>query len=138
MVQARKTFRGILVDPDPAYAEKFISAAAIFGLVVDHFRSMQDIVYLGIFNNYDVAILNTEIGQVSGWEIAEYIEKFGFGLPVVLLSDHLSQIPENPEISASKHLLKGVGSVTDLVEEIAQFLTMKLTPASTVFTSDEA
>ena len=79
--------RVILVDPDPDFANELAKEAADFNLAIDAFKTMQDIVYLGIFNSYQLAILNVEMGQVSGWEIAEYIEKFRVGLPVILLTD---------------------------------------------------
>lgn len=77
----------IVIDHDLQFGERLLHIASERGYYVDCYKSMLEIGYLGRFKQYDVAIVNYELGDMTGLEVAEYCEKLLGNLPLILVCD---------------------------------------------------
>lgn len=77
----------IVIDHDLQFGERLLHVASERGYYVDCYKSMLEIGYLGRFKQYDVAIVNYELGDMTGLEVAEYCEKLLGNLPLILICD---------------------------------------------------
>lgn len=82
-----KALRFVLIDADLEFGESLLDAASKKGYYVDCYRSMLEVGFLGRFMQYDAAIVNQQLGEVSGVEVAEYCDKLLGNLPLVLIGD---------------------------------------------------
>lgn len=86
MREPRLIPRILLVDDDPTYARIFQRIAANHKVPITVCTSLDDIGALGNLN-FDVAIIDYDLGAVTGVELTTYLERnFPTNLPVILIS----------------------------------------------------
>jgi DNA-binding response OmpR family regulator len=83
---AQKSRRIVLIDDDPAFCSIMASFATSRGLCLDYYSNLQEMGFLGKLSSYSVAIVDFDLGTMSGIEIAEYLPIFFGDMPMVLVS----------------------------------------------------
>ncbi|MBQ48190.1 MAG: hypothetical protein CMP10_12210 [Zetaproteobacteria bacterium] len=78
--------RVILVDDDPIFGRLMAKIAEVNGIKLDYFDSMESVGFVANFNTYNVAILDYDLGNETGLEIAGIVPHFIKDLPVVIVS----------------------------------------------------
>ncbi len=76
----------VLVDDDPHFCQLFKKVAEIEGLKVTCFASLLEMSSFAHLKDYDAAILDYQLDNLRGTEIAEYVDAFFPNLPVFLIS----------------------------------------------------
>jgi CheY-like chemotaxis protein len=78
--------RVLLVDDDPLFGKVMQRVAANLHVPLTYVRSLQD---LGdpTKQRFDVALLDYDLGSVTGVELAEYFEHIAQPMPVILISE---------------------------------------------------
>ncbi len=78
--------RYALIDDDPVYRAVMKRAGTLEGMEVDVFESLADLGTIGMLGQYDAAIVDYDLGALSGVEIAAYLTAFKAKTPMVLVS----------------------------------------------------
>lgn len=79
--------RYILIDDDAMYAKCLKRAFARAGRQLDHVHSIGELGYFARLKNYDVALIDYDLGtHVSGLEISEIAGKFLTDLRIAMIS----------------------------------------------------
>lgn len=78
--------RMVLIDDDPSYTTILKRMAESEGLQLDAFHSLSELGFVSMLKNYDVAIIDYELEEMNGVEIAEYMNNLLVGMPMVLIS----------------------------------------------------
>jgi CheY-like chemotaxis protein len=81
-----KKFRILLIDDDKDFGSLFISYANDYGIDADYFDSLSSTGSVGSLRNYDAIVLDVNLNQMTGYEIAEYVQAFFGNKPVILTS----------------------------------------------------
>ncbi len=76
----------ILIDDDPSYTAILARSAALEGIQLDTFHSLSELGFVSLLRNYDVAIIDYDLGALNGVEIAEYMSSLLDDMPMVLIS----------------------------------------------------
>jgi len=82
----RQNRRIFLIDDDAGFCKIMASFAKSRGIQLDCFSSLQDVGASGGLSGYMAAIVDFDLGQMNGVDIAEYLSAFMGGLPTVLIS----------------------------------------------------
>jgi len=82
----RQRKRIILIDDDPFFGSIMKQVAAQRGVELSHFLSLADLGFVSLLGQYDVAILDYDLGNMTGVEIGEYLTAFFGDLPMLLIS----------------------------------------------------
>lgn len=90
-----------LLGGDRREAELYIREALNRGYELLHFASMDDLGYVGRFREFNAAIVHEDFQPLSGFELAEYLEKLFQSLPMILLSDRHSEDEAMEELPSS-------------------------------------
>ncbi len=93
-----KAPRMVLIDDDPSYTSILARCAAIEGIELDTFNSLSELGFVSLLRNYDVAIIDYDLGSLNGVEIAEYMSSLLNNMPMVLISasDRSAEIAHCP------------------------------------------
>jgi ActR/RegA family two-component response regulator len=115
----------VMIDHDLEFGEQLLQAAGERGFYVDCYKSMLEVGYVGRFKQYDVAIVNYELGDVTGLEVAEYCEKLLGNLPLILVCDEEAvrlQIEASRPQSVFRCLSKssGISAILGAAEDAVQ------------------
>ncbi len=78
--------RMVLIDDDPSYTTILKRKAEVDGIQLDTFHSLSDLGFVALLRNYDVAIIDYELEEMNGVEIAEYMSTLLDNMPMVLIS----------------------------------------------------
>lgn len=78
--------RLLLIDDDEDFGRLMQAIAITQGVKLDYFPSLLALGRIGRIAEYDVAILDYYLGEMSGLEVAEYVERFFGGKPVIIVS----------------------------------------------------
>jgi len=78
--------RLVLIDDDPVLGNAMVMAAKRLGFELDYFESMLDLGFVGRLDDYDVAIVDYDLGSMNGIEIAEYLDALFGDIPMLLVS----------------------------------------------------
>ena len=78
--------RFVLIDDDPAYGMIMHKAALKRGLTLDVFESLDHMASIGSLGFYDAALVDYDLGHMTGVEIGEYLVALFNGLPMILIS----------------------------------------------------
>jgi DNA-binding NtrC family response regulator len=76
----------LLIDDDPLFCTLFKAAARSQNLRVDSYGSLADLGSIANIGKYQLVVADYYLPKVNGVEIAEYVEAFFKGTPVVLIS----------------------------------------------------
>lgn len=111
--------RIVLIDDDPTYRRILAHCAAEEGVELDVFESLMDLGSVGLLGRYDAAIVDYDLGELSGPEIGEYVSALFRDLPLLLVSskprdDEGSMWPD----SIRKFVNKGQGYSYTLMEAV--------------------
>jgi FixJ family two-component response regulator len=92
-----KKRRVVLIDDDPSFGRIMKHYAASFKIDLDHFESLEDLGFLGLLGNYDVAIVDYDLGSMTGPEIGTYLSTFFGQMPMLMISGTV-RTPSQEEI----------------------------------------
>ncbi len=90
----------ILIDDDPAFGHLMKRAAQNLDLELDFFESLSSLGFIGSLAQYDIIIVDNQMNNVTGIEVASYIPSFFSNKTVILISatdlkqDSRQKIPE--------------------------------------------
>ncbi len=76
----------VLIDDDQVYNAVMLRAADLAGVRLDVFTSLADLGSVALLGRYDAAIVDYQLEQMTGIEVAEYLAAFFKDLPMVLVS----------------------------------------------------
>lgn len=82
----KKKPRVIVIDDDPIFLTLMMKAAKKSGFYVEIFSSLEDLGHLGSLSEFDLAIVDYQLEQMTGLEIAEYLDVFFKDIPMILVS----------------------------------------------------
>ncbi len=102
-----RTPRMVLIDDDPSYTTILKRKADHDGIHLDTFHSLSELGFVALLRNYDVAIIDYELEEMNGVEIAEYMSSLLGGMPMVLISatdrsEEMSHCPDSVRIFINK------------------------------------
>jgi len=91
--------RAVLIDDDPVFLAIMKRSAQLEGIALDCFLSLEDLGYIGMFANYDVAILDFDLGMTDGIQISRSINALVKELPILIISakDRSYECADSPE-----------------------------------------
>lgn len=78
--------RMIVIDDDPIFLSLMVRASIRAGFEVESFASLADVGHLGSLAHFDLAIVDYQLEQMTGIEIAEYLDVFFKNMPMILVS----------------------------------------------------
>lgn len=115
----------VLIDDDPSYTAILARTAALEGIELDVFHSLSELGFVSLLRNYDVAIVDYDLGTLNGVEIAEYMSSLLDDMPMVLISasDRSEEAAHSPGCVRA-FLNKSVGFYT-ILETARQCITPK-------------
>ena len=93
--ERRKDF--VLIDDDESFCHTLTYAARRRGLDLVFYNSLMEMGSIGAFTKYRVAIVDFQLEQMNGVEVAEYFPIFFHDMPVVLISSNDRSEGANPE-----------------------------------------
>ena len=76
----------VLIDDDPLFGNIMTRFAKARGVEVDYFESMLDFHAFGCASCYDAAIVDYDLGHMTGIDIAEQLDLIFGDIPMVLVS----------------------------------------------------
>jgi len=98
--QANASLKIILIDDDPLFGRLMQRAAQNLELNLDFYESLSSLGFIGSLAQYDIIIVDNQMDNVSGIEVASYIPSFFTDKTIVLISstdlakDTSMQLPE--------------------------------------------
>lgn len=113
--------RIVLIDDDPSYGSVMARYAQIEGVELDIFHSLSELGFVALLRNYDVAIVDYELGDLNGVEIAEYMSSLLGDMPMVLISasDRTAETQNCPPcVRAFVNKSEGFNKVLDTAREV--------------------
>lgn len=78
--------RIVLIDDDPVYRTIIGRWAQIEGLELDVYHSLDDLGFVGLLAQYDVAIVDYDLGEINGKDVAEYMTTLFGNKPMIMIS----------------------------------------------------
>lgn len=109
--KANDTFlhKVVLIDDDPVFCKLLSAQAQNFSVHLDYFASLESMSSIGNLRNYACAIVDYDLGGMTGVEIGEYLQHLFRDLPMVLIS----QTERSPGLSGWPNSIKGFVSKSD-------------------------
>lgn len=86
----------ILIDDDSTFQKLLRQSALRMGIELATYPSLAELGSVGRLTEYDVAIIDYDLGDMTGPEIAEYTQALLSHLPVVLISGQNRQPEQKP------------------------------------------
>ena len=86
------TQRILVVDDDPLFCRIMASLGEKMGITVEHRSSLRELYRVLPDLKFDVAIVDYDLGKITGVQLSQHIERVAKGKPVVLVSNY-SNIP---------------------------------------------
>ena len=78
--------RIVLIDDDPVYNSVLLKYAEMAGVQMDVYESLEQMGTIGALGRYDAAIVDYDLGSLTGIEVGEYLSVFFDHIPMVLVS----------------------------------------------------
>ncbi len=78
--------RIVLIDDDPVYGAVIGRWAQLEGVELDVFHSLDDLGFVGLLSKYDVAIVDYDLGEINGKDVAEYMTTLFGNKPMIMIS----------------------------------------------------
>lgn len=114
----------VLIDDDEIFCDIMANYAKLRDISLDYFLSLGEMGSIGRLSNYQVAIVDFDLGQMNGVEIAEYLPAFFGNKPLILVSateeERLNITSWPGSIKAFVHKGKGPAVILDTALEIAR------------------
>lgn len=90
--------RIVLIDDDPVYGAVIGRWAQLEGVELDVFHSLDDLGFVGLLAQYDVAIVDYDLGQINGKDVADYMTTLFGNKPMIMISgvDRSQEMRECP------------------------------------------
>jgi DNA-binding NtrC family response regulator len=82
----------VLIDDNQVFRSLLKNFANARGISLTCFSSVLEMGSICCFNAYDIAIVESEHGTLSGVEVGEYLTTLMSGLPLILISEGLRPI----------------------------------------------
>jgi DNA-binding response OmpR family regulator len=76
----------LLLDDDPVFGNLMVAVAQRHGIELDYYPSLLDLGYIGRLEEYGAAIVDYDLGTMTGVEVGKYLAAFLHGTPMVLIS----------------------------------------------------
>lgn len=76
----------VLIDDDPIYGAVIGRWAEIEGVKLDVFNSLDDLGFVGLLSQYDVDIVDYDLGEINGKDVADYMTTLFGNKPMVMIS----------------------------------------------------
>lgn len=86
-METSKTPRVVLIDDDEVFNTIMLRVAEQHGVELDAFTSLVELGGVAMLGRYDVAIVDYNLGYLTGVEIGHYLSSLFKGLPMILISD---------------------------------------------------
>jgi len=95
----RGAMKVLLLDEDYRFAKSLNGRLQIQGINLHWHKSLFELGSVGKLGNYDLIIVDPLIEPVNGLEVAEYVDTFFPGLPVILIGrqDHRFELSHWPK-----------------------------------------
>ncbi len=78
--------RIVLIDDDPVYGAVIGRWAQLEGVELDVFHSLDDLGFVGLLSKYDVAIVDYDLGEINGKDVADYMTTLFGNKPMIMIS----------------------------------------------------
>ncbi len=78
--------RIVLIDDDPVYGAVIGRWAQLEGVELDVFHSLDDLGFVGLLSKYDVAIVDYDLGDINGKDVADYMTTLFGNKPMIMIS----------------------------------------------------
>jgi DNA-binding response OmpR family regulator len=78
--------RILLIDDDPVFIAVMKRWAMMEKVQLESYISLDEMGFIGLFSNYDVAILDYDLGYTTGIEIARCTDALLHHMPIVIVS----------------------------------------------------
>lgn len=110
----------VLIDDDQAFGLIMSKAASKRGLELDVFLSLGDMASIGALGMYDAAIVDYELGGMTGVEIGEYLSSLFTHIPMILISyqDRPKNVHWPDSIKAFLHKGQGYEQIFNELEKL--------------------
>ena len=76
----------VLIDDDRFFGYSMLEYARDEGLDLEYYESLSDLGFLGGLGRFSAAIVDFHLDQMTGLEIAEYLDRLFGDIPMVLIS----------------------------------------------------
>ena len=76
----------VLIDDDRFFGYSMLEYARDEGLDLEYYESLSDLGFLGGLGRFKVAIVDFHLSEMTGLEIAEYLDRLFGDIPMVLIS----------------------------------------------------
>jgi DNA-binding response OmpR family regulator len=112
--------RIVLIDDDPVYNSVLLKYAEMAGVQMDVYESLEQMGTIGALGRYDAAIVDYDLGSLTGIEVGEYLSVFFDHIPMVLVSssDRKQDLEDAWPSSILKFCIKSDGHAFVLNEAI--------------------
>ena len=114
--------RLVLIDDDPVFGHIFSKTADRQGLKIDCYETVLELDYMGLLGQYDVAVVDYDLGQVNGIEMVSYLSSLFGDIPMILVSScDRVPTPEKPwsaNVRCFVHKSQGVAAILQAAIEI--------------------
>lgn len=109
--------RMVLIDDDVGFSKIMQAFASSRGIDLECFRELNDMGSLGRLSLYGVAIVDYDLGNMNGIEVAEYLPAFFDDMPMLLISGQNRQPREGTawpkSVKGFMHKDKGPDKIID-------------------------
>ena len=78
--------RLLLIDDDPVFGSLLVHLSKSQGIHLEHYHSLFELGRVGRFADFDGVILDYYLDDMNGSEVAEYLNSFVCGMPVIICS----------------------------------------------------
>ena len=113
-VQAK---RYLLIDDDATYRAIMVRCAQMAGMELEAYESLADLGSVGLLGRFDTAIVDYNLDQMTGVEIADYLDHLFTDVPMVLVSS-AEQLPDGrPWPQSIKMFVKKSRGYTFVLEQ---------------------
>ncbi|MEZ4743768.1 MAG: response regulator [Bdellovibrionota bacterium] len=117
----------VLIDDDPIYRAIMLRAAKNEGIVLHAYDSLLSISITSNMEDYDAVIIDYDLGELTGVDIASYLSSVFGDIPMVLVSSSLREQKDGGK-KWPKHIKKfalkteGYSPVLAMAKELASTL----------------
>lgn len=76
----------VLIDDDPVYGAVIRRWAELEKVNLDVYNSLDDLGFVGLLSQYDVVIVDYDLGELNGKDVADYMSTLFKNKPMVMIS----------------------------------------------------
>lgn len=103
--------KAVLIDDDPLFCTLFAQFAKKLGVTVHYYHSVTELAYNLVHERYDVAIVDFDLGTVTGVDLAAALPMLLGDMPVIIISgdDRDRELFKPKELKIVDFCLKNTG-----------------------------